>query len=59
MQRGNRKEMIIMRIRVIQYVDGFIKYDEVYEGFTYDELKREMDELKGEAFDYYEMEIGE
>ena len=48
-----------MRIRVIQYVDGFIKYDEVYEGFTYDELKREMDELKGEVFDNYEMEIGE
>ena len=48
-----------MKIRVIQYVDGFIKYDEVYEGFTYDELKQEMDDLKGVAFDDYEMEIGE
>ena len=48
-----------MRIRVIQYVDGFIKYDEVYEGVAYDELKQEMNELKGIAFDDYEMEIGE
>ena len=56
---ATREEMIIMRIRVIQYVDGFIKYDEVYEGVAYDELKQEMDELKGTAFDDYEMEIGE
>lgn len=28
-----------MKIRAIQYVDGFIKYDEVYEGYEYDEIK--------------------
>lgn len=46
-----------MKIRAIQYVDGFIKYDEVYEGYEYDEIKDEMEELKGAAFDDYDFEI--
>lgn len=49
-----------MKIRAIQYVDGFIKYDEVYEvyeGYEYDEIKDEMEELKGAAFDDYDLEI--
>jgi hypothetical protein len=51
------KEVIIMAIRAIQYVDGYVKYDEIYEGIEYETLRGEMEELIGEAIDSYELEI--
>jgi hypothetical protein len=44
------------RYRAIQYFDGKVKYDEIYEGMTKNELKGFLDELVGLVIDSYEIE---
>ena len=46
-----------MAIRAIQYVDGYVKCDEIYQGIEYETLRDETEELVGEAIDTYELEI--
>ena len=45
----------MMKVHVLQYVDGAVKYDEWFDTDSIDDLKNELDELVGTAIDSYEI----
>ena len=43
------------KYKVVQFIDGKVKYNEIYDGYRYDEIVKYCDDLVGEAFDSYEI----
>ena len=45
----------MMKVHVLQYVDGKVKYDEWFCTDNLDNLQKELDEIVGMAIDSYEI----